>query len=64
MLELKNKDNLSSSFSTFEKYIEENLVDIHINNTKYEKRFKEFKKRIAGVEGGKNSGTRKKPPTK
>jgi hypothetical protein len=64
MMELKNNDNLSSTFSTFEKYIEQNLIVIYKNNTKYEKRFKELEKRIAEIEGEKNSSTRKKTPPK
>lgn len=42
MMELKNNDHLSSTFSNFEKRIEQDLLVLYRNNSKYEKRLKKI----------------------
>ncbi|WP_127718446.1 ORF6N domain-containing protein [Halobacteriovorax sp. HLS] len=39
MMELKNNDHLSKTFSSFEKRIEQDLVVLYKNTSKFEKRF-------------------------
>jgi hypothetical protein len=50
MMELKNNDHLSKTFSNFEKRIEQNLVVLYKNNTDKEKRFKGIEKRFELLE--------------
>jgi len=50
MMELKNNDNLSSTFSSFEKRIEMNLIVLYKNNTKYDKEILLLKKRLDKIE--------------
>jgi len=50
MMELKNNDNLSKTFSNFEKRIEQNLIVLYKNNTKYDKEIDEIKKRLEFIE--------------
>jgi hypothetical protein len=50
MMELKNNDHLSKTFSNFEKRIEQDLIVLYKNSTKYEKRFKDIIKRLESVE--------------
>lgn len=40
MMELKNNDHLSKTFSNFEKRIEQDLIVLYKNTSKFEKRFK------------------------
>jgi hypothetical protein len=50
MMELKNNDHLSTTFSNFEKRIEQNLIVLYKNNTKYDKEIDLLKKRLDEVE--------------
>jgi len=50
IMELKNNDHLSKTFSTFEKYIEQNLIVIYKNNTKYDREISLLKKRLNDLE--------------
>jgi hypothetical protein len=49
-MELKNNDNLSSTFSSFEKRIEMNLILLYKNNTKYDKEIRLLKNRLDKIE--------------
>ena len=46
MMELKNNDHLSKTFSNFEKRIEQDLVVLYKNTSKFEKRFKSLEGEI------------------
>jgi hypothetical protein len=46
MMELKNNDHLSKTFSNFEKRIEQDLVVLYKNTSKFEKRFKSLEDEI------------------
>jgi len=46
MMELKNNDHLSKTFSNFEKRIEQDLVVLYKNTSKFEKRFKSLEEEI------------------
>jgi hypothetical protein len=50
MMELKNNDHLSKTFSNFEKRIEQNLIVLYKNNTDKEKRFKRIEERFELLE--------------
>jgi len=50
MMELKNNDHLSTTFSNFEKRIEQNLIVLYKNNTKYDKEINLIKKRLEDIE--------------
>ncbi len=53
MMELKNNDHLSTTFSNFEKRIEQNLIVLYSNNTKYDKEITSIKKRLKELENSK-----------
>jgi len=53
MMELKNNDHLSKTFSNFEKRIEQNLIVLYKNSTKYDKKFKEIISRLEKLESSK-----------
>ena len=53
MMELKNNDHLSKTFSNFEKRIEQDLIVLYRNNAKYEKRLNSLENRIAKIENDK-----------
>jgi len=50
MMELKNNDQLSRTFSNFKKRIEQNLIVLYKNNSKYEKKIKSIEKRLKALE--------------
>lgn len=50
MMELKNNDHLSKTFSHFEKHIEQNLIVLYKNNSSNQKKFKDFEKRLSIIE--------------
>lgn len=50
MMELKNNDHLSTTFSNFEKRIEQNLIVLYKNNTKYDKEITQIKVRLDEIE--------------
>ncbi len=50
MMELKNNDHLSTTFSNFEKRIEQDLIVLYKNASLYEKRFNLFEKRLSRLE--------------
>jgi hypothetical protein len=50
MMELKNNDHLSKTFSNFEKRIEQSLIVLYKNTSKYENKFKTLEKRIERLE--------------
>ena len=50
MMELKNNDHLSTTFSNFEKRIEQNLIVLYKNNTNYKKEFNSIEKRFKKLE--------------
>lgn len=50
IMELKNNDHLSTTFSNFEKRIEQNLIVLYKNNTKYDKEINLLKKRLYNIE--------------
>ncbi len=50
MMELKNNDHLSTTFSNFEKRIEQDLIVLYKNNTKYTREIEAIKKRLLKVE--------------
>jgi hypothetical protein len=50
MMELKNNDHLSKTFSNFEKRIEQNLIVLYKNNTDYKKEFNSIEKRFKKLE--------------
>ena len=52
MLELKNNDHLSKTFSNFEKRIEQNLIVLYKNTSESKKKFKEIEKRLKKLEQG------------
>jgi len=49
-VELKNNYHLSTTFSSFEKRIEQNLIVLYKSNTDQEKKFKNIEKRLREVE--------------
>jgi len=49
MMELKNNDHLSKTFSNFEKRIEQDLVVLYKNTSKFEKRFKSLEEEIINL---------------
>ena len=49
MMELKNNDHLSKTFSNFEKRIEQDLVVLYKNTSKFEKRFKSLEDEIKNL---------------
>ncbi len=50
MMELKNNDHLSTTFSNFEKRIEQSLIVLYKNNTKYDKKFKALEDNIDALQ--------------
>jgi len=50
MIELKNNEQLSKTFSNFEKRIEQNLIVLYKNTTKYDKEILSIKKRLERIE--------------
>jgi len=54
MMELKNNNHLSTTFSNFEKRIEQNLIVLYKNNTKYDKEINLIKNRLEQIEKGSN----------
>jgi len=50
MMELKNNDHLSTTFANFEKRIEQNLIVLYKNASKYEKKFKAIERRLSELE--------------
>lgn len=50
MMELKNNDHLSTTFSNFEKRIEQNLIVLYKNNTDSKKKFKQIEDRFKTLE--------------
>lgn len=50
MMELKNNEQLSKVFSNFEKRIEQNLIVLYKNTTKYDKEISSIKKRLQKIE--------------
>lgn len=50
MMELKNNDHLSKTFANFEKRIEQNLIVLYKNNTKYDQEIEKIKKRLLAIE--------------
>ena len=52
MMELKNNDHLSKTFSNFEKRIEQNFIVLFKNSSKYEKKMKTLEERIDKIEQG------------
>lgn len=50
MMELKNHDHLSATFSNFEKRIEQNLIVLYKNNSESMKKFQEIEKRLKKLE--------------
>ncbi len=47
MMELKNNDHLSKTFANFEKRIEQDLIVLYKNSSKFEKRMNTLEKEIA-----------------
>ncbi|OUR99628.1 hypothetical protein A9Q84_00995 [Halobacteriovorax marinus] len=50
MMELKNNDHLSKTFSNFEKRIEQNFIVLYKNNTDQKKKFSAIEKRLKKLE--------------
>jgi hypothetical protein len=50
MMELKNNDHLSTTFSNFEKRIEQNLIVLYKKNTDSKKKFKQIEDRFKSLE--------------
>lgn len=50
MMELKNNDQLSTTFSNFEKRIEQNLIVLYKNNSDSKKKFKQIEDRFKQLE--------------
>lgn len=50
MLELKNNDHLSKTFSNFEKRIEQNLIVLYKNNSLNQKKFQSIEERLKALE--------------
>ncbi len=50
MMELKNNDHLSTTFSNFEKRIEQDLIVLYKNNSKYDKKISALDLRIKLLE--------------
>lgn len=50
MLELKNNDQLSKTFSNFEKRIEQDLIVLYKNNSLQDRKFKQIEKRLKEIE--------------
>lgn len=50
MMELKNNDQLTTTFKNFEKRIEQSLIILYQSNTKNENRFKKLEDRISKLE--------------
>lgn len=46
MMELKNNDHLSKTFANFEKRIEQDLIVLYKNSSKFEKKFQTLEKEI------------------
>jgi hypothetical protein len=46
VMELKNNDNLSKTFSNFEKRIEQDLIVLYKNNSEFQKRLKRIEKKL------------------
>lgn len=49
MMELKNNDHLSKTFSNFEKRIEQDLIVLYKNASKFESRIKKLEKEMSGI---------------
>lgn len=49
MMELKNNDHLSKTFSNFEKRIEQDLIVLYKNASKFESRIKKLEKEMSSV---------------
>ena len=50
IMELKNNDHLSKTFSNFEKRIEQDLIVLYKNSSIQEKKFKSIEKRLKDIE--------------
>lgn len=50
MMELKNNDHLSKTFSNFEKRIEQNLIVLYKNNSQHQKKFENIEARLKVIE--------------
>ena len=50
MMELKNNDQLSKTFSNFEKRIEQNLIVLYKNSKDHKKNFSKIEERLAKLE--------------
>lgn len=50
MMELKNNDHLSTTFSNFEKRIEQDLIVLYKNNSGIQKKLKSLEERILQIE--------------
>lgn len=50
MMELKNNDHLSKTFSNFEKRIEQNLIVLYKNNSEQKKKFRIIEERLKNLE--------------
>ncbi len=50
MMELQNNSNLTKTFSNFEKRIEQSLIVLYKNNTKYDKKLKELEAKIDALQ--------------
>ena len=50
MMELKNKDHLSKTFSNFEKRIEHDLIVLYKNNTEKDKRLRNVEEKLKKIE--------------
>lgn len=50
MMELNNNDQLSTTFSNFEKRIEQNLIVLYKNNSNVDKKFKSIEERLKSLE--------------
>ena len=55
MMELKNNDHFSKTFGNFEKRIEQDLIVLYRNNSKYEKRLKNLEDKMNSFEKKKDS---------
>ncbi len=50
MMELKNNDHLSKTFSNFEKRIEQDLIVLYKNNSEKDKRLRNVEEKIKQIE--------------
>lgn len=50
MMELKNNEQLSKTFSNFEKRIEQNLIVLYRNTSRYDKEIESIKERLKKIE--------------